>query len=120
VTVHVKELGNRRLVRFLKRTDRWCTFSWSICDKNCHFIRRIESNNFYGYVGIHGSWKDKSSEKEQWAKINIDKNRTSNNEQGCFGKSQNYYRPGDRTAELNIHLEDPVSTETNPTATVGL
>jgi hypothetical protein len=29
----------------------------------------------------------------------------------CFKKSQNYCSTGDRTAELNIHLEDPVSTK---------
>jgi hypothetical protein len=29
-----------------------------------------------------------------------------------FKKSQTYCSTGDRTAELNIHLEDPVSTKT--------
>jgi hypothetical protein len=33
-------------------------------------------------------------------------------EKDCFDKSQNYCSTGDRSAELNIHLEDPVSTET--------
>jgi hypothetical protein len=33
-------------------------------------------------------------------------------ETDCFEKSQNYYIAGDRTAELNIHLEDPVSPNT--------
>jgi hypothetical protein len=33
VTVHVNELENGRLVRFWKRTDHWCAFSWSICDE---------------------------------------------------------------------------------------
>jgi hypothetical protein len=42
----VKELENWRLVQFLKRTDRWCAFSWSIYDKNCHIIRYIEGDNF--------------------------------------------------------------------------
>jgi hypothetical protein len=32
-------------------------------------------------------------------------------ENDCFEKSHNYCSTGDRTAELNIHLEDPVSTE---------
>jgi hypothetical protein len=31
--------------------------------------------------------------------------------EGLFKKSQNYFSTGDRTAELNIHLEDPVSTK---------
>jgi hypothetical protein len=30
----------------------------------------------------------------------------------CFEKSHNYCSIGDRTVELNIHLEDPVSTKT--------
>jgi hypothetical protein len=33
-------------------------------------------------------------------------------EKDCFEKSQNYCSTGDMTAELNIHLEDPVSTIT--------
>jgi hypothetical protein len=47
-------------------------------------------------------------------------------EKDCFGKSQNYCSTGDRTAELNIHPEDPVSTNlsdvsfTNPTSRLGL
>jgi hypothetical protein len=75
-------------------------------------IRCIESDSFYGYVGIHELWEDNISEEEQWAKINIDRNRSSNNEKDCFGKSQNYCSTGNRTAELNIHLGDPVSTKT--------
>jgi hypothetical protein len=26
--------------------DRWYAFSWSICDKNCRIIKRIESDSF--------------------------------------------------------------------------
>jgi hypothetical protein len=33
VTVYVKVLENGRLVQFWKRTDHWCAFSWSICEK---------------------------------------------------------------------------------------
>jgi hypothetical protein len=33
-------------------------------------------------------------------------------EKDCFEKSQNYCSTCDRTAELNIHLDDPVSTKT--------
>jgi hypothetical protein len=62
-------------------------------------------------VGIHESWKENISEEEQWAKINIDTKRSSYIED-CFEKSQNYCNTGDRTAELNIQLEDPVSTKT--------
>jgi hypothetical protein len=33
VTVRVRELENGRLVRFWKKTVRWCACSWSICEK---------------------------------------------------------------------------------------
>jgi hypothetical protein len=56
--------------------------------------------------------EDNVSEEEQWAKINIDRKRSSYIEKNCFEKLQNYCSTGDRTAELNIHLEDPVSTKT--------
>jgi hypothetical protein len=36
----------------------------------------------------HG--EDKISKEEQWAKINIDRNRSSYTEKDCFEKSQNY------------------------------
>jgi hypothetical protein len=42
--------------------------------------------------------------EQQWANVNIER-------KDCFEKSQNCYSTGDRTAELNIHLEDHVSTE---------
>jgi hypothetical protein len=61
------------------------------------------------YVSIHESWEDNISEEEQCAKINI--NRLSCIED-CFEKSHNYCSTGNRTAELNIHLEDTVSTKT--------
>jgi hypothetical protein len=38
--------------------------------------------------------------------------RLSYTEKDCFEISQNYCSTGDRTAELNIHLEDPVCTKT--------
>jgi hypothetical protein len=48
-------------------------------------------------------------------------------EKGCFEKSHNYCSTGDRPAEMNIHLKDPVNQQklsdvsfTNPTSTVGL
>jgi hypothetical protein len=31
---------------FGKRTDRCCVFSWTICDKSCHIIRCMKSDNF--------------------------------------------------------------------------
>jgi hypothetical protein len=50
----------------------------------------------------HG--KTTSSEEVPWAKINTEKD--------YFEKSQNYCSTVNRTAELNIHHEDPVSTKT--------
>jgi hypothetical protein len=61
-------------------------FSWSICDKNCHIITCSESESFKGYVGIHESWDDRISEEEQWAKINMDRERSSYIKKDCFEK----------------------------------
>jgi hypothetical protein len=70
-------------------THRWYAFSWSICDKNCHIIRRIESESICGYVGIHESWEDNISEEEQWVKIiNIARKRSSYNEKDFFELQQ--------------------------------
>jgi transposase len=55
-----------------------------------------------------------------------DRNRRSLYIEDCFEKSQNYCSTVDRTAELNIHLEDLVSTNTvvmsftKPISTAGL
>jgi hypothetical protein len=59
-------------------------------------------------------------------KVNTDSNRSSYIEKHYFEKSDNYCSTGDRTEELNIRLEDRVSTKlsdvsfTNLTSTVGL
>ena len=45
----MKVLRNGRLIRFSERSDCWCAFSWSICNKNSHFIRCIQSSSFQGY-----------------------------------------------------------------------
>jgi hypothetical protein len=71
----------------------------------------IESDSVYGYVGIHDSWDDNISEEEQWAKINIDRKRSSYIEKDCFEKLQNCCSRGD-SAELNINLEDPAYIKT--------
>jgi hypothetical protein len=57
VTVCMRVLQNGRLVRFSKRTDFWCAFSWSICNQNGHFIRCTQSSSFQDYV-VHKSWED--------------------------------------------------------------
>jgi predicted transcriptional regulator len=56
--------------------------------------------------------KTNINEEELWAKINTDRKRSSYIEKDYFAKSHNYCSTGERTAELNIHLEDPVSTKT--------
>jgi hypothetical protein len=48
------------------------------------------------YVSIHESWEDISRE-EQWAKVHIDKRRSSYVEKNCFLKSQNYCTGDSRT-----------------------
>jgi hypothetical protein len=73
--VRVKKSETGTFVRFLKRTDRRCTFGWRICHKNCQIIRCIESDSFWGYVSIHESWEDIISEEEQLAKIDVDRKR---------------------------------------------
>jgi hypothetical protein len=83
-------------------------FSWSVCDKNCHIIRSIKSDNFLGYVAIHKSWEDNISEEEQWVKINTDRKRLLYNENDGSEKSYKYCSIGNREGELNI---DPVSTK---------
>jgi hypothetical protein len=62
-------------------------FSWSICDKNFHIIGCIDSDSFKGYVGIHESWEDNTSEEEKWANINIDRKRSSYTEKDFFSKN---------------------------------
>jgi hypothetical protein len=44
--------------------------------------------------------------------LTLTEKRSSYLEKDCFEKSQKYCSRGDRTAELNIHSEDPVSTKT--------
>jgi hypothetical protein len=70
------------------------------CDKNCHIIRCIKSNSFYGYVSIQKSWEDISNE-EQWAKSNTDRKRASYIENDCFEISQNYCNTGDSRTEYS-------------------
>jgi hypothetical protein len=55
---------------------------------------------------MHELWEDNISEEEELAKINIHGKRSPYIEEDCFEK------PQDRTAKLNIHLEDPVYTKT--------
>ena len=58
VTVCMKVLQNGRLLRYSKRSFCWCTFSWSICNQNGHFIRCIQSSSFQGFDDIYKSWEN--------------------------------------------------------------
>jgi hypothetical protein len=76
---------------------------------------------------MHESWEDNISEEEQWAKVNIDKNRQSYIKKDCFEKSHNYCSTGERTAELSMHILKILFPQklsdvsfANPTTTVGL
>jgi hypothetical protein len=53
-----------------------------------------------------------SVKRNSGVKFNTDRKRSSYIEKDCFEESQNYCSRSDRTAELNIRLEDPVSTKT--------
>jgi hypothetical protein len=68
-------------------------------------LRGAVSNDLSAYMN-HG--KTTSGEEVQWAKIDNDRNRSSYIEKDCFEKSPNYCSAGDRTTELDIHLEDPI------------
>jgi hypothetical protein len=87
----------------VKESDSWRLVQFDGCLAG---IRRTDS------IGTHESWEDKISEEEQWAKINIDRKGSSY----CTLKRivSKYHRTtaAQVTAELNIHLEEHVSTKT--------
>ena len=104
VTVCMKVLQNGRVFRFSKRTDCGCTFSWSTCSQNGHFIRCIQSSNFQGYGDIYKSWEDIST------KMNSGRKPKLSERDRCTLKgivSINHRSTATQaTAELHIHLED--------------
>jgi hypothetical protein len=71
----------------------------------------MESDSVYGYVSIHEACEDYIREEEQWEKMNVSRKRASYIEKDYLKKSRNYCSTGNRTAEQNIHHEDPVSTK---------
>jgi hypothetical protein len=78
----------------------------SICDKDCHIIKRIESDSFEGYASIHESCEGNIREgnireEEQWAKMNISRKRSSYIEKDCLKKSHNHFSTGDSRAEYS-------------------
>jgi hypothetical protein len=52
-------------------------------------------------VNIYESWEDNIRKLEQWAKININRDRSSYIEKNCFEKSQNYCSTGDSRIEYS-------------------
>jgi hypothetical protein len=56
-------------------------------------------------MGRRYQWRGTVGESQHWQ-------RSSYTEKDCFEKSHNYCSTGEGAAELNIHLEDPVSTKT--------
>ena len=125
VTVRMAVLQNGRLFRFSKRTDRWCAFSWSICNQNGHDVSTAAVSKVTTTYTNHGKtssakrnsgWKQKLSERDRRTL----KRTVSKNHRITAAKL---------TAELIIHLEDAVSTKkkkhydesfTNPPSTVEL
>jgi hypothetical protein len=122
VTVRVKESENWRLVRFWKRTDRWCSFSWSVCDKTATLLgllRATVSKVVPAYTN-HGK---ATSEKWNSGRKATLTERDSHTLRRIVPKTRNYRRTCERTAKLNIHLEDPVRHDmrfTNSVSTVRL
>jgi hypothetical protein len=61
----------------------------------------LTANTFYGYVGICESWEDIISKEEQWAKISIDRKRSSYIEKDYLKISQYYCSTGDSRIECS-------------------
>jgi hypothetical protein len=76
-----------------------------------HIIRCIESDVSKVMSAYTNSWEDNISEEEQWAKMNIDRKRSSYIEKERFEISRNYCSTSDRTAELNMNFEDPANQQ---------
>jgi predicted transcriptional regulator len=104
----MKVLQNGRIVRFLKRTDCWCTFNWSICNINSHLLgvsRAAVSKVMTAYTNHRktSSAERSSGQKPKLIERDLHTLRiVSENHRTAVAKV---------TAELNIHLEDPVATK---------
>jgi len=104
----MKVLQNGRLIRFSKKTDCLCTFSWSICDQNSHLLgvpRAAVSKVTTAYTN-HGKTSSAERNSGQKPKL-IERDRYTlrivpDNHGTTVAKV---------TAELNIHPEDPVATK---------
>ena len=91
-------------IRFSKRTECWCPFSWSVCNQNGHFIRSIQSSSFQGYGDIHTHHGRTSAKRNSGQKPKLSerdhctlKRIVSINHRSTAAKVR---------AELDIHLED--------------
>ena len=90
--VCMKELQSGRLAVFSKRTDCWCMFSWSICNKMTTLLgvsKAALSKAMMAYTnnGKSCTLKRVVSKNRRTTAVNL-------------------------TVELSIHLEDHVSTKT--------
>ena len=94
---------------FSKRKDCWCVFSRSICNQDGHCIRCTQNTSFQGFDGIHRSWENIISYGEQRLKTKA-KCKGSPFIQTIMSKNHRTIA-AKVTPELNIHLEDPVSTK---------
>jgi hypothetical protein len=88
VAVRVKESESGRLVRFWKRTDRWFTFSWSICDKTTTLlgVSRVTVSKVMSACTNHG--KTTSAKRNSGRKSTLT-NRDRRILRRIFEKSKN-------------------------------
>jgi hypothetical protein len=70
-----EEIGKREICPILKEKRLLVSVYLEHLWQNCHIIMCIESDSFWGYVGIHEPWEDITSEGENWANIDTDRKR---------------------------------------------
>jgi len=112
------------LVRFSKRADFWCTFSWSICDRKRPLHWVIQRRRLQGYDDTHTHGKT-SAERNTGRKPKFSERDRRTLKRTM---SENYTTTAAKvTKELNIHPADPLFTQkksdesvTNPTSTIKL
>ena len=95
-------------------TDFWSAFRWSVCNRNSHFVRCIQSSSFQGCDGIQNSWEDIISCEEQWPKTKTKWKGSPHTEEDCVQKSQNYCSKGEtRTRQADwrhwLHKNSPTT-----------
>jgi hypothetical protein len=109
----MKILQNGRLVRFSKRTDCWCVFSWNMYNQNGQFsvstaavfkvVTAYIDHGKMSSVKRTSGWKPKLSERDRHTLKRI------------VPKNQNCHSKGDTRNQYST-WEDPVSTKNSPTS----